>query len=222
MRDIVIVGAGGFAKEILQYAQDLCAADAGYRVKGFLDRDRSRHGTTHAGYPVLGAEDSYAPAAGDIFLLALGTAEAKKRAVAILQEQGAEFLTLVHPQAYVAPSARVGTGAVICPFAYVGPDAIVEEFVLVNLYASCGHDTRIGRYAILGPYACTNGHVTIEEAVFLATHATVTVGKRVGRGSIVAAGGVVVRDVPPGVLAAGNPVAWRELEALQAVWKRGP
>jgi len=216
----VIVGAGGLGKEILQYAKDFCAATSGYRVKGFVDRDPLRQGTDHCGYPVVGADDGCAIGAHDVYLLALGTPEGRKQAVEALQARGAAFLTLVHPLASVAPSAEVRTGSVICPFAYVGPDAVVEEYVLVNLYASCGHDVRIGRYAVLGPYVCTNGHAAIEEEVFLATHATVTVGKRVGRGSKVSAGAVVTQDVPPHVLAAGNPVRWRELEAMQAVWKQ--
>lgn len=220
MRDIVIVGAGGSGKEILPYAKDFCAATSGYRIKGFVDSDPLRHGTDYCGIPVIGSDEGCAIGAADVFLLALGTPEGRKRAVAVLQERGAAFLTLVHPLACVAPSAEVRTGSVIYPFAYLGPDAVVDEFVLVNHYASCGHDVRVGRYAVLGPYACMNGHVTIEDEVFLGTHTTVTVGKRVGRGSTVAAGGVVVQDVPPGVLAAGNPVAWRKLEAFQAVWKQ--
>lgn len=219
LREIVIVGAGGFGKEILQYAEDFCAATPGYRVKGFLERDASRHGTRYRGYPVLGGEEDYALGARDVVLLALGTPQGKKRAAEILQKRGAAFLTLVHPRAYVAPSATVGTGSILCPFAYVGPDAVVEEFVLLNLYACCGHDVRIGRYAILGPYAATNGHAVVEEEVFLATHATVTVGRRVGRRSKISAGTVVSQDVPPNVLAAGNPATWRELYAPEMAWK---
>lgn len=219
MRDIVIVGAGGSGKETLPYVEAFCAARSGYRLKGFVDRDPLRQGTDFCGYPVVGSDDGYVIGAHDVFLLALGAPEGRKRAVEALQARGAAFLTLVHPLAYVAPSAEVRTGSVIFPFAYLGPDVVVDEFALVNHYASCGHDVRVGRYAILGPYACTNGHVTIEDEVFLGTHATVTVGKRVGRGSKVSAGGVVVQDVPPGVLAAGNPVSWRRLEAFQAVWR---
>lgn len=59
------------------------------------------------------------------------------------------------------------------------------------------------------------GDIILEPDVWVATGATVLAGVRIGRGTVVAAGSVVTRDLPPGVLAAGVPA--RVVRPLDAV-----
>ena len=122
-----------------------------------------------------------------------------------MDSRGAKFFSLIHPRALVARSASVGAGVVVCPFATVSANVTLGDFAMLNLYASCGHDSQVGRYGILSPYATLNGFAVMDDEVFLATHATVTLAVRVGYQSIVSANSVVMRSVPPKSLVIGVP-----------------
>lgn len=201
--DIVIVGAGGFGGEVLQYVRDTFTDPAAYRVKGFLD-DRATTAPSAPDVPVIGDTATYEVCERDRFLIAVGMPAARRTLGRRLAERGARFLTLVHPLAYVAPTATLGAGCIVCPFATIGNRAVLGEHAVLTFYASVGHDARVGDWAVLSPYAVTNGGSVLGEAAFLGARATVNPGKRVGANAKVTAGAVVYHDVPDNALARGN------------------
>lgn len=207
--DVVIVGAGGFGREVLQYVRDAFAGDASVRVKGFLDDrppDLSGFGLD---VPVLGDTHGYAPQPGDRFVIAVGLPALRTALAERLAARGARFLTVVHPLAFVAASARLGQGCILAPFATVGAHTVVGDHSVLTFYASVGHDARVGRSCALSPHSVTNGGSVLGDEVFLGAHAVVNPLQRVGDRAKVAAGAVVYRPVPAGTLAAGNPAKAR-------------
>lgn len=205
---IVIVGAGGFGREVLQYVRDACDPST-HRVRGFLD-DRPG-GRGPGGLPVLGGTATFEPRPNDRLLLAVGDPAVRARLGRSLAARGACFLTLVHPAAYVAASAVLGAGCIVAPFATVGAEAVLGEHVVLTFYSSVGHDARLADFATLSPYSVANGGAVLEEGAFLGTHATVNPLRRVRAYAKVAAGAVVYQDVPAASLAAGNPAKARRL-----------
>ena len=106
-RQIVIVGAGGFGREVLQYVRDAMEFQDGYVVKGFLDDaspeiDIEPYGL---GVPVLGATERYDFAPSDRVIIAIGDPSTRLRIADRLEGLGVSFVTLVHPLAYVSPAA---------------------------------------------------------------------------------------------------------------------
>lgn len=201
--DILIVGAGGFGREVYHWAKDTYPKDA-YNIKGYIAKNTD----TVEGrlvLPVLGDEMTYTIKENDRFLLAIGKAGIKKDIVLRLKEKGAQFISLIHPTAIVADSAKIGEGVILCPFVTICDRVILEDFVMMNIYASCGHDVRVGKYSILSPYATVNGEAILEEDVFLGSHSTVRLGKRIGQKSKVSANSSVMQDVPERALVAGVP-----------------
>lgn len=210
MLNLIIVGAGGFGGEVMQYARD--TFDLGsHRIKGFLDDKVTRVEHSALDAPVLGTINGYLPEPEDRFLLAVGDPGSRLDIAARLAAHGAQFLTLIHPLAYVASSATLGAGCIISPFATVGARAKLGAHVVLTFYASVGHDAQVGACCALSPHSVTNGGSVLGQAVFLGSHAAVNPLKRVGDGAKVAAGAVVYRNVPPHSLAAGNPAKARPL-----------
>lgn len=205
MHDLIIVGAGGFGWELAQFAREAAAQGAPLRLKGFLDDDPARRPPPHADLPILGSTDEYRICPADRFLISLGDPAKREQLSQRLRAQGAEFASLIHPQTYVAPTATIGDGCIVAPFATVGSYATLGDHVLLNLFASAGHDARIGSYGVLSPYSVISGGAVLEEAVFVGAHGVVTPERTVGARTQVAAGAVVYRDLPSRVLAVGNP-----------------
>jgi sugar O-acyltransferase (sialic acid O-acetyltransferase NeuD family) len=205
--NVIVVGASGFGRELLQYVYDAYRNDPAVRIKGFLDDDPAKIDSIRktTGVDIVGDTLTYAIEEEDRFILSLGDPGLRRVLARRLARRGAKFISVIHPTAYLAPTARMGEGCIIGPFANVGSYAHLEDHVLLNLYSAVGHDAHVGAFCVFSPYAVANGGSQLGEGIFLGTHAAVTPNVRIGAGSKVAAGAVVYRDVPRRSLATGNP-----------------
>jgi len=204
VRRILIVGAGGFGREVLQWARDAWPDDR-YRIAGFLSADADILEGSACDLGIVATPDTYEPAPGDKLLLAIGVPYARRQVAEALLARCAEFLTLIHPTAIVALSARIGEGSILCPFALASDACQVGRFVLMNYHTSLGHDASAGDFAVLSPYATLGGNAHIEDDVFLGLHASVGPGKTVGARSKVSANSCVLSSAPCDSIVFGVP-----------------
>lgn len=202
--NIIIVGAGGFGREVYLWAKESFSTNH-YRIKGFLDDNPRILDNYDMDIGIIGNLDNYEIKNRDRFLFAIGDIDTKKRIVTNLKKKGAKFLTLVHPTAIVADTAKIGEGAIVCPFCLVSDNVRLDDFVMMNIYSSCGHDVKVGDYCILSPYATLNGFVILEDEVFLGTHSTIIPYRKIGYKSKISANSVVMRDVLPNKIVFGVP-----------------
>jgi sugar O-acyltransferase (sialic acid O-acetyltransferase NeuD family) len=207
MFDVIIVGAGGFGREVYQWAAALLRGP-NYQFKGFID-DNLDINQTSADPNILGtihgSNNQYNIQESDRFIYAVGNIENKRSIVEGLQERGAKFISLIHPTAVIAETATLGEGVVVCPFALVSDRAVISDFAMINFYASCAHDTQVGKYAILSPYATLNGYVELEDEVFLGTHATVTASCKIGCRTKISTSSAAMADIPSNSIVFGVP-----------------
>ena len=204
MHDIIIIGAGGFGREVYNWAKESFPSK-NFKIKGFLSKNPSDLDNFNIGVRILGEESTYDIKEKDRFIIAIGDIDTKKLVVANLKKKGAQFLTLIHPTAIISSTAKIGTGAIICPFALVSDHAVLDDFVLMNFYSSCGHDAKVGKYCVLSPYATINGFGILEDEVFLGTHSTVTPNKKIGYRAKISANSVAMHDVSARSLVFGVP-----------------
>ena len=204
MYNIIIVGAGGFARDIYYYANDTFSNDD-YTIKGFLSYNQKDLDGYNTKVGIIGNDDNYKIEKDDFFIIAMGDIDIRKRALNKLKKKGAKFISLIHPSALIHPAAKIGEGVVICPYCLVSDNVQLGNFVMLNIYSSCGHDAKVGNHCILSPYATLNGFVVLEDEVFLGTHSTVILGKKVGYKSKISANSVVMRNVPPNKIVFGVP-----------------
>ncbi len=204
--DLVIVGAGGFGREVLGYA-----GDAAQRVAGFADDNPRALDGFDLGVRVLGGVHDVPVSGATGFVIAVGDPAVRRSLAAVIEARGGRLRTVVHPSAYLGPGVRLGDGCVVCPFAFVGAAATVGANTAINVHTSVGHDVTVGANCVLSPHSAVNGGSELGDDVFLGTHATVFPRRVIGRGAKVSAGAVVHRDVPAGALATGNPAKARVL-----------
>ncbi|HZZ26614.1 MAG TPA: acetyltransferase [Pirellulales bacterium] len=204
MYDLIIVGAGAFAREVRQFVPHSFPYRS-VKMKGFLSNNPQDSEKFSLPEPILGDPEQYLPEQNDRFLLAIGDIRDRRRITHVLKSRDAKFLTLIHPTAFIDSTAELGEGCIIYPFATIMNEARIEDFVMMNIYSSAGHDTQIGQYCNLSPYATMNGFSVLDDDVFLGTHASVLAYNRVGRGSKVSANSVVTQNVGPSTLVFGVP-----------------
>jgi sugar O-acyltransferase (sialic acid O-acetyltransferase NeuD family) len=116
-----------------------------------------------------------------------------------------ERTPLVDPTAIVASSAEVLPGAMVNAGALLAAKVHVGSQAVVNRSASIGHHTTLDAYVTVGPGATLCGSCRVERGAFLGGGCVVAPERTVGANAVVGAGAVVVRDVPPNSVVAGNP-----------------
>ena len=205
-RPLVIVGAGGFAREVLALVRELGASGHGaWRAAAFLGRDGDPIGGLLDGVPVLGAP---APAEGERpwGIAAIGSGAERRVEVAARAAEVAGWATLVHPSVTFDPgSVRIGEGCIVAAGTSLTCDLELRRHVVLNLHCTVGHDCLLEDYVSVMPGCHLSGAVTLREAAFLGTGAVVLPGVEVGAGAAVGAGAVVTRDVAPGATVVGVP-----------------
>lgn len=193
---LLIIGAGGFGREILQWAVDIQSQrDVDWEVVGFLDADPEALASFDIEYPVLGNPESWQPTGNDRFICAIGDPVIRLRICRDLQKRGAEFVSLIHPSAIVGSRCQIGTGTILCPGVTVTVDVTIGDFVVLNVRSCVGHDARVGDGCTVNDFCDITGNAVLGEGVFLGSHSSVTPSAKVGDSARVGAGSVVVRRV---------------------------
>jgi sugar O-acyltransferase (sialic acid O-acetyltransferase NeuD family) len=203
MKELVIIGAGGFGREVLCWARGSAGE---WLVSGFLDDNPGAlDGFGPDLPPILGAVQSHVPGPSEVFICAMGQIAAKRRCVESIISRGGKFTRVIHATSVHSRRASLGEGVILCPYTIVSPDAQIGDFVTVNLHSSVAHDAVIGRWSQLHCHVDITGGVTLGEGVLVGSHASVLPGVKVGDGAVIGAGSVVNRDVPAGVTVFGAP-----------------
>ena len=194
----IIVGAGGFGRELVNWAGDCHKAGLLPPIAGFLDDNpRAMEGFSY-GVGVLEATSSFVPLPGDQLLMGIGDPGIKRRVADMLIDRGGHFASMVHPTAVIAGSAKIREGSIFCPLSLVSADAVVGRFCNINVLSSIGHDARIGDYSTLSAHVDLTGSVFVGESVMIGTGAKVLPRVKIGAGAIIGAGSIVYRTVPAG------------------------
>lgn len=209
MKQLHVFGAGGHAREILQLLRDLRDDDLPgvHRQPSCILVDRGYAGPEALnGLPLLIGEAAWPSPAEAAIVVAIGASSARAAIVRRLVAHGyAYFPTLVHPRAWVAPSARLGEGCIVFAGALINADVTLHAHVHVNLGCSVSHDSVLHDFVTLAPGVRVCGNGIAQEMTDVGAGAVLIPHARVGAGSIVGAGSVVTGEIPAGVTAVGVP-----------------
>ena len=205
MKNVLIIGAGGFGREVFAW----CRADPGYgktwQIRGFLDDNPNALDgfTVHA--RIVGKVSDYQAAPDEECICAIGHPGTKKRIVELLLARGAVFRSLIHPSVVMGSMVTLGQGVVLCPGVVLTSHLVVGDFVMFNCLSSAGHDVQVGRFATISGHCDLTGFVEVGEGVFMGSRASIIPGRKIGAGATVGAGSVVITNVAPATTVFGNP-----------------
>ena len=202
---LVVVGAGGLGREVLELIRDVNAARPTFDLLGFLDDgDVNPHVLERLGVPLLGPSTHLAELDAS-FVIAIGSGGARRRIDALARAARHEAVaTLVHPAATLGSDILVGEGAIIGAGSRLTTHVVIGRHAQVNVNCTLGHDVIVEDFATLLPGVHLGGGCVVEEGATLAMGCVILPNVRVGRGAVVGPGAVVVRDVSPDTTVAGS------------------
>lgn len=198
---LIIYGGGGHGKSLI----DLVRTLGTFQLVGLID-DGLEVGTEVMGLTVFGGGGLLAALAERGLRLAVnavggvGDIRSRVRVFDRILEAGFTCPTLIHPKAFVEPSARLADGVQVFTNAYVGSDAEVGFGVIVNTGSVVSHDCRLETYANVAPGALLAGGVTIGEGALIGMGVTINLNVKIGAGARVGNSAVVKQDVPQGAI----------------------
>jgi acetyltransferase EpsM len=203
---IIIYGAGGHGKALI----DLLRILGTYSIAGIIDDD------PHAGpfimeVPVLGGSNILGKLIEQEVHLAanavggIGNITSRINVFERLVKAGFSCPSLVHPTAFVEPSAHLAEGVQVMPHAYVGSEARVGFGAIINTGTIVSHDCVLGDYANLSPGAILAGEVTVGKATLVGMGVTVNLRVKIGNQARIGNGSTIKQDVPDsGIVRAGT------------------
>jgi sugar O-acyltransferase (sialic acid O-acetyltransferase NeuD family) len=194
---VQLLGAGGHAAVVLA-----TLVDAGFEVVAVLDDHEKAWGRELFGRRVDGPLSKARERAEVPAIIGVGDNAARQRIAASLE---LDWLSLVHPRAYVHTSVAMAEGSVVFAGAVVQPRATIGAHAIVNTSASVDHDCVVGAFAHVGPGCHLCGEVSIGTGALLGVGAVARPGARVDEWATVGAGAAVVGTIPPRAIAVGVP-----------------
>jgi len=205
MRRALIIGAGGWGREVLHNMMHDCAEHGvDWYVGGFLDG----RGRVLDGYDVevsiVGDPMTYMPQENDVFVCALGDPHERHKYAQPILEKGGTFIP-VCTQSFLSKRVHLGQGCFLGHWVHSGPDVWIGDFAQIQALTMMGHDVRIGDYAHVGAQVFMGGGVRIGDFAMVHPRATILPGVTVGDNAVVGAGSVVLKNVPAGATVFGNP-----------------
>lgn len=205
MKNLLIIGARGWGREIYNMLPDCIGFGTEYVVKGFLD-DKSDALDGMPGYPpIIGTVEEYVPQQNDVFVCALGDAHWKRHYAEIILKKNGEFINIIHKTASIQRNTVLGVGCIITAHVGISCDMIIGDFVTFQCYTIVGHDAQIGNFCHLGTRSFMGGYSVLGDVTTIQTNSIILPHVIVGKDCVVGAGAVVIRKVKDGDTVYGNP-----------------
>lgn len=196
MKQIVIIGAGGFGREVQWLIERINAKELTWQLKGYID-DGIEAGTKINGYPILGGIDYLLEMEEEISVVcAIGSSQTRKKIIEkISNKNNIEFPNLIDPNVQMSNYIELGRGNIICAGSILTVNISVGDFTIVNLDCTVGHDVILNSFVTVYPSVNISGCVKIGQCTEIGTGTKIIQGKTIGNKVIIGAGAVVVRDI---------------------------
>lgn len=203
MKNIVIVGSGGFGREVHWLIEEINKVTPQWNFLGYID-DNHPIGELINGYPVLGTTEWLASQEVNV-VCAVGDPDTKKMILDRLVDSKNNYPVLIHPEVKFSSSVKFGEGTIVCAGNILTVNIKIGNHVIINLDCTVGHDAIIEDYSTILPSVNISGNVLIEECVSVGTGTQIIQGVKIGKHSIIGAGSVVTKEIESNVVAVGIP-----------------
>ena len=207
MRNLYIVGAGGFGREMETHLERIPESQRSWRIAGYLDDNPAALDGYPSDFRIVGRLLDFPFQSADLAIIAIATPGEKKKVFEDLRGR-VELLTFVSPEAIIGKFIKMGAGCIIGPHVIIGPNVVLGDAVFINSGSLVGHDVRIGSFSSFMANDNIAGKCRIGEAAYFASTVTVIPGCSVCDGAFIGAGSIVVGNIKERRTVFGNPARY--------------
>ncbi len=204
LKKLIIVGAGGMGREVLQWVKDINKEEPQWEILGFIDDNMNALDGKECDYEIIGSISGWNVKEDGYFALAVAVPEVKEKLVSSLKAKGAKFATIIHPRARIGEFNSIGEGTIIYPDASISVNCKIGKYVTL-LGSTVGHDAEMGDFSSIMGSCNINGGVKIGRCAFLGCQTVTVPGKKIGDSAYVCAGSVVMTNVKSNTRVMGCP-----------------
>ena len=203
MRKLIIIGAGGFGREILDTLKYINNIEESYEIIGFVD-NIIPIGTIVNGLVVLGNDEALEICSNTSLVLAIGDPHVRKKYYERYKNKF-NFPIIIHPTAIVSEFATIGEGSILQAFCIVAANSVIGNAVAINARSGIGHDAKVGDFTCIQSFCDITGNNNIGDLCFLGTGVKIIPKLYIANESYLCAGSVIFKDVLTKSKVLGNP-----------------
>lgn len=200
MKDLIIVGAGGYAKSVLDSVDYM-----NFNMIGFID-DIKPVGDIHQGYPVLANElEGIDNPENYVYFIAIGNNQKRMNWFLSLKEHNLSLINVIDKSALVSRAAKLGEGCFVGKLAILNNGCSVGDNCVINTRALIEHGCIIDSHVNVSTNATLNGDVRCKDGSFIGSGSVINGQLTIGEWALVGAGAVVINDINDKHIVAGVP-----------------
>lgn len=200
MKNLIIIGAGGYAKSVLDSVDHM-----NFRMIGYLD-DIKEKGSNHLGFPVLGNSiDNINTPEDYVYFVAIGNNAKRKKWFDKLKDRGLSLINVIDKSALVSQAATIGEGSFIGKLAILNNGCSVSDNCVINTRALIEHGCQIASHVNVSTNATLNGDVICKEGSFIGSGSVVNGQVTIEEWALVGSGAVVINNVKSRATVVGVP-----------------
>lgn len=195
MQPIILIGGGGHCISCI----DVVEQTGLYQIIGILDLPE-KLGQKVLNYSVIGTEnelEKFLPECSD-FLITVGQIKSSELREIIFHkviEAGGNLPVIISPFAFVSPNARIEEGTVIMHHALVNSGAIVGKGCILNTKSLIEHEAKIGDFCHISTASVINGQAVVGDSCFIGSNAVISNNTHITAKTVIAAGSQVLRNI---------------------------
>jgi sugar O-acyltransferase (sialic acid O-acetyltransferase NeuD family) len=198
---LLILGAGGFARSIADIAEDTQK----YHVLGFVvDIPPFVKGSILGGKPIFWIDELEEIEKNCLAICGFGSMQ-RINIISKVESFGIHFANVIHQNAYVSKTVKMGKGVLINSGVQIASDVILGDHVIVNRGALIGHGVSIKDYSVIAPGVNIAGNVSIGAKSDIGMGTNIIEHVKVGDHCFVGAGSLLTKDIPDRVKVVGIP-----------------
>jgi sugar O-acyltransferase (sialic acid O-acetyltransferase NeuD family) len=205
MKQLVIIGAGGFGREVSEIAKNCIGYGSIFLIKGFIDDDIYALDNFDDYPKIISTIKEYTVVDNDVFICAIGSLKTASLLINLMLKKNAVFFNLIHNDSEIRKNVKMGIGIIIGSGTIISTDVKIGDFTQIMSNCIIGHDTTIEDFCRVGDMVFIGGNSKIKSTTFIAVNSTILENINIAESSIIGAGSVLIKSIKHSGTYFGNP-----------------